>query len=95
LVVHMKGFNEGVEGFSKDDAVEWLGREFGERRAAAAALVSREQEVLGTFERLREERLRERAGQERGVWRAPGIEDGFGQPRDESKERDDGFSFDR
>jgi hypothetical protein len=31
LVVHMKEFNKGVEGFSRDDAVEWLGKEFGER----------------------------------------------------------------
>lgn len=98
LVVHMREFNEGVQGFSKDEAIEWLRDEFGDRRAAGAALVNREQEVLEIFERRREEHERTRPGQERDdSWRSMGRDDGFErtQQEDLSHERDGGYSFDR
>lgn len=99
LVVHMREINEGVEGFSKDEAVEWLRDEFGDRRAEGAALVNRQHEVLEIFERRREEHERSRSGQERSgdVWRAMGREDGFERMQSEQPlhDRDEGFSFDR
>lgn len=101
LVVHMRRHNEGVEGFTHTHALEWLRDEFGDRRAAGAAVAHREQAVLEVFDRSREERERERAlvhersdGQERGA-----------QGRDENQDRDyqdrggaperGGYEFDR
>jgi hypothetical protein len=72
-----------------------VAREGVRRTGAAAALICREQEVRGTFERLREERLRDRPGPERDVWGVTGRGDGFEQTREQSRDRDDGFSFDR
>ena len=96
LVVHMREFNEGVEGFSKDEAIEWLRDEFGDRRAEGAALVNRQHEVLDMFERRREGHERIRTGQELAdEWQAMGRNEGFEPMRGESHDRDDGFSFDR
>jgi hypothetical protein len=74
LVVHMRRHNEGVEGFTHSHALEWLREEFGEKRAAGAAVAHREHSVLDLFERGREERERTRSlVHERGddPWRGP------------------------
>jgi hypothetical protein len=96
LVVHMREINEGVEGFSKDEAVEWLRDEFGDQRAAGAALVNREHEVLDMFERRREERERTRPGQEReDPWRSMGRDNIGERTQHEDASHDRGYSFDR
>jgi hypothetical protein len=94
----MREHNEGVEGFTKDDAVSWLRDEFGDRRAAGAALVNREHEVLDMFDRRREEHERTQPGHERSddPWRAPGRDDGYDRSQHEDHSHDhEGYSFDR
>lgn len=63
---------EGVAGYDQDRALEWLRDQFGDRRAAGAAVAHREQHALEFFGRLREERERSLV-LERGMdqWRGP------------------------
>lgn len=57
----MRRHNEGVEGFTPTQALEWLRDEFGEQRARGAAVAHRVRSVLDFFERQREERERMRS----------------------------------
>jgi hypothetical protein len=61
LVVRMRRHYQGVEGFTQEQAIEFLREEFGDSRAAGAVMVHREQTVLAFFERSREERERNRS----------------------------------
>lgn len=56
LVVHMRQHNEGQETFTPGHALAWLRDEFGEKRAAGAYVVNREQSVQSLFERTRDDR---------------------------------------
>lgn len=71
LVVHMRRNNEGVEPFTPTQALEYLRQEFGDKRAAGAAVAHREQSAYGLFERLHEREhsiVHERG---RDPWRGP------------------------
>jgi FtsZ-binding cell division protein ZapB len=72
LVIHMRRHHQGVEGYDETRALEWLRDQFGDRRAAGAAVAHREQYALEFFGRLREERERSLVPQ-RGddPWRGP------------------------
>lgn len=61
LVVRMRRHHQGVEGFTQEQAIEFLREEFGDKRAAGAVVAHREQSVLAFFERSREERERNRS----------------------------------
>jgi len=75
LVIHMRQKREGVEGFTQTQALEFLRDQFGDQRAAGAAVAHREQYALEFFGRLRERREeRDRAlVPQRGddPWRGP------------------------
>lgn len=72
LVIYMRRHNEGVEGYTQPQALEWLRDQFGDKRAAGAAVAHGEQYALEFFGRLREERERSLVP-ERGAdpWRGP------------------------
>lgn len=60
LVIHMRRQHQNVEGFTQTQALEFLRAEFGDKRAAGAAVAHREQYALEYFGRLQErERTRE------------------------------------
>lgn len=61
LVVRIRQHHEGVEGFTQEQAIEFLRDEFGDKRATGAVMVHREQTILAFFERSREERERNRS----------------------------------
>lgn len=100
LVVHMRRNNEGVQPFTHTQALEYLRQEFGDKRAAGAAVAHREQSAYGLFERLHE---REHSiVQERGrdPWRGPRgqAEDhdrGGRSGRDDGPSRGGGGGFER
>lgn len=58
LVVQIRRRSEGIEGFTQEQAIEFLRQEFGDSRAAGAVVAHREQSVLEFFERTRQERDR-------------------------------------
>jgi hypothetical protein len=74
LVVQMRRRSEGIEGFTQEQAIEFLREEFGDKRAAGAVMAQREQSVLEFFDRTRQERERERSlvpGRGHDPWRGP------------------------
>jgi hypothetical protein len=58
LVVRIRRHHQGVEGFTEEQAIEFLREEFGDKRAAGAVMAHREQTVLEFFDRTRQERER-------------------------------------
>lgn len=72
LVIHMRRRGEGGEGYDQTQALEWLRDQFGDARAAGAAVAHREQYALEFFGQLREQRERSLVP-ERGQnpWRGP------------------------
>lgn len=91
LVIHMRQKREGVEGFNQTQALEFLRDNFGDKRAAGAAVAHREQYALEFFGHLREKREeRERSlVPQRGddPWRGP-------QGKAEDRERPRGHTDD-
>lgn len=55
LVVHVRRHHQRVEEYTPDQALEWLSDEFGERRAAGAAVARQEQYALEFFSRRGDE----------------------------------------
>lgn len=104
LVIHMRRHHQGVEVFTQTQALEFLRDQFGDQRAAGAAVAHREQYALEFFGRLREKREeRERSLiPQRGddPWRGPQgrAEDrdrGGGPDRDSGPSRGGGGGFER
>jgi len=93
LVINIRQHHQGVEGFTQTQALEFLREEFGDKRAAGAAVAHREQYALEFFGRLREQREeRERSlVPQRGddPWRGPQgkAEDRDRGPRGHSDDR--------
>jgi hypothetical protein len=58
LVIRMRRHHQGVEGFTQEQAIEFLREEFGDSRTVGAVMAHREQSVLAFFERTRQERER-------------------------------------
>lgn len=74
LVIHMRQHHQGVEGYNQTQALEFLREQFGDKRAAGAAVAHREQYALEFFGRLHDREERERSlVPQRGddPWRGP------------------------
>lgn len=89
LVIHMRRQHQGVEGFNQTQALEFLRAEFGDKRAAGAAVAHREQYALEFFGRLRDREERERSlvpQRSDDPWRGP---QGKAEDRDRPRGHDD------